>query len=100
RPRCGSTNQQLNPQIYRTPDHENVSLDLTGSVTGGIVGTQSVVRHGLLVRKVNWIMTGLAGSHFGDLTSSHSVHPAISGLPIAIRLGRVTGVETIDSTQC
>ncbi|MFD0818426.1 IS3 family transposase [Micromonospora zhanjiangensis] len=30
--RCGSTNQQLNPQIYRTPDHENVSLDLTGSV--------------------------------------------------------------------
>ncbi|MEU4645650.1 hypothetical protein, partial [Micromonospora sp. NPDC023814] len=30
-PRCGSTNQQLNPQIYRTPDHENVSLDLTGS---------------------------------------------------------------------
>ncbi|MEU4643958.1 helix-turn-helix transcriptional regulator, partial [Micromonospora sp. NPDC023814] len=58
RPRCGSTNQQLNPQIYRTPDHENVSLDLTGSeaytapsLAGALAGDRSAHRPVLSARE-------------------------------------------------
>ncbi|MEU5943608.1 hypothetical protein ABZ807_31640, partial [Micromonospora sp. NPDC047548] len=83
---CGSTNQQLNPQIYRTPDHENVSLDLTGSDLG--LSGEDLAEDQLSAEQV---------------LNDQDSHPAlttgwVAGVPI-LHIVRVTGIRSPAAAQ-